>query len=116
MTPPKFTFPARRIGSSPSMLMIFPGTARHIRSLLSQGSRRRDYLSQRDAAVIRRDALMPVGSKAFISQTSDGAFGQIFILKTSAGQRHSLFAHAPRDSDDHLGKSIVKFRGDAADR
>src|SRR6266498_344799 len=116
MTPPKFTSPARRIGSSPSTLTIFPGTARHIRSLLSQGSRRRDYLSQRNSAVIRRDALMPVRPEAFVSQTPDGALGQIVVLKTSAGQRHSLFAPAPRDGADVFSHCVVKLRRDYSGR
>src|SRR5262249_40595312 len=81
-------------------------------SLLSQCSRRRDYLSQRDAAVVRRNALMPVRAKAFFSQPPDSAFGEVFVLKTSAGQNYFLFTHAPRDGDDAFNHRVVKLRRD----
>src|SRR5262245_59870871 len=116
--PPKFTFPSRNIGSAPSMVTIFPGIARHIPfipfSMLAppRFSRRRDYLSQRDAAVVRRNALMPVRAEAFCQQPHDSAFGEVFVLKTSAGQNYFFFTHAPRDGDDAFNHSVVKLRRD----
>src|SRR5262245_9874255 len=100
--------------TAPQILIVSGIRSRHERNL-SQGSRRCDYLSQRDAAVIRRDTLMPIRTKALVSQTADDAFGQVFVLKTSAGQRHFLFAHAPRDGDDVFNHRVVKLRRDYAD-
>src|SRR5262245_37325483 len=120
--PPKFTFPSRNIGSSPSMLTIFPGTARHIPftpfSMLAppRFSRRRDYLSQRDAAVVRRNALMPVRAVAFFPQPPDSAFDEVSVLKTSDGKSYFLFTHSPRDCDDAFHHGVVKLRRDFTGR
>ena len=59
---------------------------------------------------------MPVRAEAFFSQPPDSAFGEIFVLKTSAGQNHFLFTHAPRDGDDAFNHRVVKLRRDFSGR
>jgi hypothetical protein len=40
-------------------------------------------LAKGNSAVVRRDALMPVGAKAAGAQAGDGALGEVTILKTT---------------------------------
>jgi len=47
-------------------------------------------LSQRNPAVVRRHALMPIRTKTFRLQTPHRALGEVTILKTTAG-KHTRF-------------------------
>jgi hypothetical protein len=73
---------------------------------------RGDDLAERDAAVVRRNALVPIGAKTFFLQTLDGTLRQATVLKAAAGQDDSLLADPLRNSNDGLGQSIVKAGGD----
>ena len=69
---------------------------------------RGDDLAKRDAAVVGRNALVPIGAKTFFLQTLDGTLRQVTVLKAAAGQDDSLLADPLRNSNDGLGQSIVE--------
>jgi len=71
---------------------------------------RRKNLSQRDAAVIRGHALMPIRLQLFGAQPADNPLGQIPVLKTAAAQRHARLAESAGDLHDRLGQRVVKLR------
>ena len=58
---------------------------------------RGDGLAQRDAAVVWRNSLVPIGAKAFFLQAPDGAFGQIAVLEAAAGKDDAWLADLLRD-------------------
>src|SRR5258708_21283558 len=105
--PPKLTLPVRVSGSSPLMLIIFPGTARHIIVCSSVRASRLIFdgcgglLAGRDSAVVVRDALMAVRAEAFGAQALNGVVGKVAILETAARHEVPLFANAPVHGDDH---------------
>src|SRR5579859_7816224 len=107
--PPKLTLPVRVSSSSPLMLIIFPGTARHmgVCSLVRVARTIVDGcggdLAGRDSTVVGQDALMPVWVETFGCQALDGMFGQVAILETAARQDDPLLADAPSYANDHLG-------------
>ena len=57
------------------------------RPTLAQGG---NDLAQSDAAVVGRDALVPIGAEAFLDQALDGALSQVTILKAAPGKDHSF--------------------------
>ncbi len=75
----------------------------------------RDDLAEGEAAVVGRDALMPIGAEARGPQEANGAFGQVTILETTAAQGDGGLADAAGHLDNGLGQGVVKFGGDDAD-
>src|SRR5579872_4508540 len=71
-------------------------------------------LSQRDAAVVGRDALVPMRTKTFLPQPGDGSLGEIPILETSAGQRHLPPSHALGHRDRSFDQRVMKLGGNFA--
>src|ERR1700733_2490969 len=111
MMPPKSTLPMRHKGSSPVTLVIFPGMARHIFcGTLRFGTDYGKDLSQRNAAVVGRNALMPIGPKPFLFQPLDRSLCEIAVLKTAARQCHPLFANAAGGGNDGFHQGVVKLR------
>src|SRR3954447_10846307 len=100
--PPKLTRPRRSSGSSPAIVKIFPGTAKHISGCSVKRTAHGQDLPQSNSTIIRRHPTMPVRMKSRPSQADHGALGEIFILKTSAGQDDILIAGVPGDLEDHF--------------
>src|SRR5271166_5065056 len=98
-------------GSSPLMLRTFPGMARHMVLFQVEIVSRRKNLSERDAAVIRRHALMPVWLEFFRAQPRHGAFSEVTVLKTAAAQSYACQSRYFSDGDHCLGQRVVEFRG-----
>ena len=73
-------------------------------------------LAQGNAAVVRGDALVPVGAKAFFVQALDGALGQITVLEAAAGKNDARLAKVLRDCNDGFGEAVMEAGGDARDR
>src|SRR4051812_43697592 len=98
--PPKSTLPVRESGSSPAMLGIFPGMAKHMLSFaccLLRVAKRRSDLAEGDAAIIGWDALMPKRIKVFFAKPTNQTLCEIAALKASTRYRDLLFADSFRN-------------------
>ena len=71
-----------------------------------------DDLAQGDAAVVGRDALVPIGAKARFPQALDGALGQITVLEAAARKDDAWLANLLRDGRYDLGKGVMEPRRD----
>jgi hypothetical protein len=54
-------------------------------------AKKRGDLSERDAAVVRRNPLMPIRPEAGVAQRRHGALGQAAILEAAAAQDDRRF-------------------------
>lgn len=69
-----------------------------------------DNLPQRDSAIIRRHALMPIRLETFIFQPIYRALRQVAILKTSAAQSDARTFNMRCHPNNRLDECIVEFR------
>ena len=76
---------------------------------------RGDDLAEGDAAVVGRNALVPIGAETLFLQALDGALGQVTVLEAAAGQDDARLADPPGNGNDGLGQRIVEPGGDLAD-
>ena len=76
-------------------------------------AQRGENLAQGDAAIVWRNALVPINTKPFLSQTLHRALGQIAVLKAATGQYHAWLAGLPNDRNNSPGKRGVEPGGDA---
>src|SRR5256885_1890664 len=108
MTPPKSTLPVRSHSVFSRTSMILPGIARHMRFLpvIAGGHN----LTEGDATVARRNALMPVWRKSFLRQAFPRAFEQTPIEKTAAGQDHTPLANTPGHGANCFDQARMKPR------
>src|SRR5437016_3380281 len=74
----------------------------------------RHDLAKSDAAVVRRDTLMPVSRKPGVTKGLSRSFGKVAVLKTASAQRHALLSDTDGGVDDNPGESIVELCRDHA--
>src|SRR5262249_25254598 len=73
---------------------------------------RRYRLTQRNSAIVRRYALMPIRRKAVLPESSHRTLRQVTILKTAACQQYARFSDTPCNMHNHLDQGVVEFRRD----
>src|ERR1035437_9643547 len=118
--PPKLILPMRDNGSSPVMLSIFPGMARHIFDLrftiydFMLRTKGGNDLTESNPTIVWRNALMPIRLESFRSQSPHRPFGQITILKTAAAQHHAPLADFFCHSHHGFSQRIMKLHGNPA--
>jgi len=73
-------------------------------------------LSERDAAVVRWNPLVPVRAESFTLQTPHRAFRKIGVLKAPAGQNNALLSDASGRFKDYGCQRIMERRRNFPDR
>jgi hypothetical protein len=68
-----------------------------------------EHLPQRNPSVIRRNALVPVRSEAFLGETSDRSLGQVLILKAPTRQHNTLFSATSGYLNNDLTQCVVEL-------
>src|SRR5215469_18094004 len=114
LTMPPKSIRARR-SSLLSTLNILPGTPRHMSALPHRLSCD-EHLPQRNPAVVGRHDSRGMDLESGSFEPCRGAAQQVFVLKASAAQHHTLDLDASCDLHGKAGERIVKTGGDARDR
>ena len=73
-----------------------------------------NHLAERDSAVVRRHALVPIRLEPFRLQPPRRPFRQITILKTAAAHHHPPLASPFGHGYPGLGQRVVNYRGNSA--
>ena len=65
-------------------------------------------LSERDASIIWRDSLMPVGADSVFGKKRDGSFSQELVLKAATGKNDPRLFRFPGNGQNNLSQRVME--------